>query len=114
MSEELQVIEPEGGLKFVAGVTQTVVYQLKNNADFPIRDITIQAVTIKKDGAPTSINFASILSVPKVVYPGEAEILQVKISVPYPYTEKIMKDNKLVTTPFNVKVNAHGIEHIGE
>lgn len=93
MSEDLDVIEPaQSEFDIKAGTNKALVYQIINNRDHPVRNISFELKTIKPDGNPTEENYVTLGIVPQVILAGEKASVAAELNIPLDYSEYIEKD----------------------
>jgi len=124
LQETLQLINPpEAAFTYFKGESRKIVYKLRNIGAHPFRDFSVKALTRIKvgdgiDNKPifqdTKVNYAKVLSYPGNMNAQQTKDLEVLISVPPDYNEKIIYKGRPVVQACRVFVIIKSIEHITE
>lgn len=120
--DELQVIAPpDAAFSFFQGESRKLVYKIRNIGAHPYNDFNIVAKTMIRVGKDdegkalyqdTKKNYAKVLSYPGNINPqSKSKDIEVLVSVPVDYDEKIIYKGKPAIQPCRVFVTIKAVEH---
>jgi uncharacterized membrane protein len=104
---------PASQLEIFMGESKIIKYTVKNEGDFPIKDIEVTVKTVSPDGQITKGEYVELLKHPMQINPKQSGVIEIKCSVPVEesYIEKT-SEGKL--SPFRISVTAKGVKYIEE
>jgi len=116
----ITIIEPnDADMVFLIGANKTISYKIKNNDEFPIKDLELESYTVKNSGTKdkpnyinTSKNYSRIITAPEDLKAFQTKDVLVEINVPLTYSETIVKNGKKTKVPFLIKFTLRGLEYI--
>jgi len=116
----ISIIEPmDDDMIFFIGTNKTIAYKIKNNDEFPLKDIELESFTIKNAGTKekpnyvsTSKNYSHIITAPSELKAFETKDVLIEITVPQNYNEFVIKGGEKRKVPFSIKLKIRGLEYI--
>ena len=116
----ITIMEPkDADMVFLMGTNKTISYKIKNNDEFPIKDLELESFTVKNAGTKdkpsyisTSKNYSRIITAPEDLKAFQTKDVLIEINVPINYSETVTKNGKKTKVPFLIKFTMRGLEYI--